>query len=383
MRSFFQATSSHEATSLSSCITLPKPLPTNNNASNQSRSLVDKEILMPWVGYGTYRLGQKRAHSAVLSALQTGYRQIDTAFIYGGQTTELQVGKALRDAFDRNILHSREDVFVTTKQWREFHGYDASLKCLEMSLGRLGLDYVDCWMMHWPGPCWECKSRQNRGGSNDNHKCTLEEDGDTDVVWSRAKDGVQKDEMASLRAETWRAMEDAYLSGKARSIAVSNFTIQHLQTLKQTATLWPPAMNQIELHPYYPQNELVEYCQKEGIVIQAYASLGGQDSTKAKWKKLGGKLLDCPPVIAAANKLSTEKRKVTAGQILLRWALQRNCAVIPKTVCPVRMRENANLFDFRLSDDDMKAISNLGEDVDEDEGRLCWRTEPLRMLNFD
>jgi diketogulonate reductase-like aldo/keto reductase len=178
-------------------------------------------------------------------------------------------------------------------------------------------------------------------------------------------------------------MEDAYLSGKARSIAVSNFTIQHLQTLKQTATLWPPAMNQIELHPYYPQNELVEYCQKEGIVIQAYASLGGQDSTKAKWKKLGGKLLDCPPVIAAANKLSTEKRKVTAGQILLRWALQRNCAVIPKTVCPVRMRENANLFDFRLSDDDMKAISNLGEDVDEDEGRLCWRTEPLRMLNFD
>jgi len=298
--------------------------------------------------------------------------------VYGGQTTELQVGHALRDAF-RQKMCNRHDVFVTTKQWREYHGYDESLKCLELSLDRLGLDYVDMWMMHWPGPCWESKV----GQSKESHGCDKRVEEDNDTLWSRAKPGMQRDEIASIRAETWRAMEDAYRSGKTRSIAVSNFTIQHLQTLKQTATLWPPAVNQIELHPYYPQNELVEYCNREGIVVQAYASLGGQDGTKTKWKKLGGRLLESPPVIEASNNLSCGRRAITPGQVLLRWALQSNVAIIPKTICPVRMRENANLFDFELSDDVMDAISKLGDHVDEEEGRICWRTEPLRMLNFD
>jgi diketogulonate reductase-like aldo/keto reductase len=128
------------------------------------------------------------------------------------------------------------------------------------------------------------------------------------------------------------------------------------------------------MHPYYPQNELVEYCQKEGIVVQAYASLGGQDGTKAKWKKLGGKLLKSAPVLTASNNLSNGRREVTPGQVLLRWALQRNCAIVPKTVSPPRMRENANLFDFELSQHDMNEISKLGENVDRDEGRICWRT---------
>jgi diketogulonate reductase-like aldo/keto reductase len=342
---------------------------------------------MPWVGYGTYRLGQRNAHSAVLAALQTGYRQVDTAFVYGGQTTEVEVGKALRDAINQKIITSRQDVFVTTKQWRDYHGYDASLKCLELSLERLQLDYVDCWMMHWPGPCWESKPRQaaKEHGSSESHKRALEEDEEEEEedVWSKTKDGIRKDDIARLRGETWRAMEDAYRSGKTRSIAVSNFTIQHLQALKKTATLWPPAINQIEIHPYYPQNELVEYCHKEGIVVQAYASLGGQDGTKAKWKKLGGKLLESVPVLTASNNLSTGQRKVTAGQVLLRWALERNCAIVPKTVNRSRMRENANLFDFKLSQEDSNAISKLVENVNKDEGRICWRTEPLRLLDFD
>ena len=306
----------------------------------------------------------------------------------------MEVGRALRQALQQNVIDSRQDVFVTTKQWREYHGYDASLQCLEMSLERLGLDYVDCWMMHWPGPCWESsKTRQSlddrltESGDHQsvNHKqLSTSKNCDINDPWSRAKPGMQKDQIASLRAETWRAMEHAYKSGKARSIAVSNFTIQHLQTLKQTATLWPPAMNQIECHPYHPQRELLEYCQQEGILVQAYASLGGQDGTKAKWKELGGKLLECPAVVGAANNHSLiQQRTVTPGQVLLRWALQRNCAVVPKTVCPDRMRENANLFDFTLSHDEMKEISKLGEDMDEGKGRLCWRTEPLRLLNFD
>lgn len=377
---FHAVSSAREATSLTSCVALPQLLPTHSSPAVASPSQSNSPILMPWVGYGTYRLGQRNAHSAVLAALQTGYRQIDTAFVYGGQTTELEVGKALRDALDQRVIGSREEVFITTKQWREYHGYDASLRCLEKSLDRLGLDYVDCWMMHWPGPCWKVKEKQTKE-ANKSHKRSLNDE-DEDV-WSTAKVGMSKDEIASLRAETWRAMEDAFILGKARSIAVSNFTVQHLQTLKQSATLWPPAVNQIEVHPYYPQTELVEYCKNEGIIVQAYASLGGQDGTKAKWKKLGGKLLEAAPVVAASKTLSSGQRTVTPGQVLLRWALQRNCAVVPKTVSPVRMRENANLFDFELSVNAMNEISKLNENVDGDEGRICWRTEPLRMLDFD
>ena len=182
-------------------------------------------------------------------------------------------------------------------------------------------------------------------------------------------------------------MEHAYRQGKTRSIAVSNFTIQHLETLKQSATLWPPALNQVECHPYYQQKDLLDYCRKEGIIVQAYAALGGQDGTKAKWKALGGKLIEAPPVLASANvkRLSNPAKKATPAQVLLRWALQRNCAIVPKTCSPARMKENAEIFDFALTEDDMKSISSLGDTLGDNykEGRLCWRTEPLRMLNFD
>jgi len=249
------------------------------------------------------------------------------------------------------------------------------------------MDYVDCWMMHWPGPCWESKPRQERDQIKNNRGSKRsQEENDTDMdPWKNAKEGMGKDEIIALRAETWRAMEDAYRLGKTRSIAVSNFTIQHLESLKQSATLWPPAINQIECHPYYPQNDLLEYCKKEGIVVQAYAALGGQDGTKAKWKELGGKLLESPPVVSAASKLSNPLKKVTPAQVLLRWALQRNCAIVPKTSSPVRMKENANVFDFILAAGDMEAISNLSSRLENEVsvGRLCWRTEPLRMLDFN
>ncbi|KAL3787230.1 hypothetical protein HJC23_004271 [Cyclotella cryptica] len=371
-----------DATSLLCCAPLPNLLPINasrGQAAPPDQPAAQSTVLMPWVGYGTYRLGHKHARAAVLAALQTGYRHIDTAFIYGGQTTELQVGKAIADALQQGIVASREEIFVTTKQWREYHGYEQSTKCLDLSLERLGLDYVDCWMMHWPGPCWEHKPPQSPENHDNQSQQTLEQN---DSPWAHAKAGMGQSEMAQLRSETWRAMEDAYRCGKARSIAVSNFTIQHLQTLKQTATLWPPAVNQIECHPYYPQSELVEYCQREGIVVQAYASLGGQDGTKAKWKKLGGKLMESAPVVDISKRLSTAQRTVTPGQVLLRWALQRNCVIVPKTASLTRMSENARVFDFELSQQDILQITKLEDNAVGDEGRLCWRTEPLRMLNF-
>ena len=177
-------------------------------------------------------------------------------------------------------------------------------------------------------------------------------------------------------------MEDALRQGKARSIAVSNFTIQHLETLKQTAEIWPPAVNQVECHPYYPQNDLLEYCHKEGILLQAYASLGGQDGTKAKWKILGGKLMETAPVLAAAKRLDYPNKVVTPSQVLLRWALQRNSAVVQKTCSPARMKENADIFHFVLTEEEMTNISNLSSSIEIGEGRLCWRMEPFRMLDF-
>lgn len=359
----FQAVSrAIDARSLLDCSVLTTPRRDPSSELHFTNEL--KKVLMPYVGFGTYRLGKRQSRVATLEALKVGYRHIDTAFVYGGQTTEMEVGKALKDALNQSIIKSRQDVFITTKQWREYHGYDASMKCLELSLERLGVDYVDCWMMHWPGPCWESrdKRQQSEGAAIE------------DEIWLNAKDGMGMNEITSLRAETWRAMEDAYKKGKAMSIAVSNFTIQHLEALKKTATIWPPAVNQIECHPYYPQNDLIKYCQNEGIIVQAYASLGGQDGTKAKWKALGGKLLESAPILEASKRLNK-----TPAQILLRWSLQRNCAVVPKTCDPNRMKENKNIFDFNLSEDEMKVISSLSERVGDNEGRLCWRTEPLRI----
>ena len=346
-----------------------KPMyhPATINVGNAPKRSKDVTT-MPWVGFGTYRLGKRQSRTATLDALKNGYRHIDTAFVYGGQTTEIEVGKALNDALQMGVIESREDVFITTKQWREYHGYDASMKCLELSLERLGVEYVDMWMMHWPGPCFESKDKRQKMSTGG----TMAEDD----PWIYVKEGMGIDEIAALRAETWRAMEDAYRAGKTRSIAVSNFTIEHLEKLKLTATLWPPSVNQIESHPYYPQNDLIEYCQREGIIVQAYAALGGQDGTKAKWKALGGKLLESAPVLEASERLNK-----TPAQILLRWSLQRNCAIVPKTCDVTRMKENSDIFDFELSDEEMQAISNLSEGVAEGEGRLCWRTDKLRLVD--
>ncbi len=212
-------------------------------------------VLMPWVGFGTYRLGANQAKQAVLSALDAGYRMVDTAYIYSGEKTEPEVGRALASAMAAGVVR-RDEVFVTTKHWRKFHGFEPALGCLERSLKRLQLEYVDCWMMHWPGPAWSTMNRRND---------ELAAHG----PWHYAAEGHGKEQMAALRAETWRAMEHALRQGKARSIGVSNFTVAHLEALKRTATVWPPSVNQVECHPLFPQAELREYCAREGIVLQA------------------------------------------------------------------------------------------------------------------
>jgi aldehyde reductase len=315
--------------------------------------------------------------------LKQGYRCIDTAFIYGGETTETQVGLAIQDALQQGILGDRKDLVIQTKHWRNYHGYEPTLQCLELSLKRLQVEWIDVWLMHWPGPAWNTMGRR---------KDVIAKDG----PWQYASHS--KDDLPMLRAETWRAMEKALEEGKVKAIGVSNFSVAHLERLKQTATIWPPAVNQIECHPLYPQKELLEYCAEEGIVVQAYASLGGQDAGKAFWKKVYPpkkgeqpvtKLLNSPPVLNLSKEVDR-----TPAQVLLRWALEKNLALVPKSSSPERMSENASIFDFSLSLEQMErlesalanaiaeAASKEGESV-ADMARLCWRNDPLRLLDFD
>jgi diketogulonate reductase-like aldo/keto reductase len=344
------------------------------------------KVILPWIGYGTYKLKHEIARDCTLEAIRQGYRGIDTAFIYGRETTEKQVGLAIQDAIEEGIVE-RKDLCVITKHWRKYHGYEPSMECLRLSLKRLQLDYIDLWLMHWPGPAWKTMNRRND---------LIAEHG----AWHYAVHS--KEEIPEWRAETWRAMEDACKDGKVRAIGVCNFTIQHLERLKTTATMWPPAVNQIECHPLFPQQELLEYCAKEGILVQAYSSLGGQDAGKKFYRELypltkGQKVKDhavtslanTPPVLALANEVGR-----TAAQVLLRWALEQNLALVPKTSTKERMIENAQAMEFSLT---KKQIAQLGKDIQDAltkaaaaEGvdiksmaRLCWRNDPLRDLDFD
>ena len=223
---------------------------------------------LPLLGLGTYKFkkGSNDAHRAVLDALSVGIRHIDTAFIYGGETIEAEIGRALASP---ECSVPRSDIFLTSKQWRAYHGYDGTSKCLDLSLKRLQTNYLDLYLIHWPGPAYNTMSRSKDA------MATADEG-----AFIYAKTGHDRTALASLRAETWRAMEDAVYSGRCRSIGVSNFTVKHLESLRRTARIWPPAVNQVELHPYNPQTELAQYCRKEGIVLEAYASLGRQDSGK-------------------------------------------------------------------------------------------------------
>mmetsp|Transcript_11579 Transcript_11579/g.17523 ORF Transcript_11579/g.17523 Transcript_11579/m.17523 type:complete len:314 (+) Transcript_11579:324-1265(+) len=311
------------------------------------------------------------------------HRLIDTAFIYGGEQTEKEVGRALTTAMSNPNL-SRKEIFITTKQWRAYHGYEETLKCLDLSLKRLKLDYVDLYLIHWPGPAYSTMARR---------KDVIEKDG----AFAYAKDGHEAHNMQALRSETWRAMEDAVYSGKCRAIGVSNFTVRHLEALKSTARIWPPAVNQIELHPYNPQTELVDYCKEHNIVVQAYASLGGQDCGKKRWNVLGGRLVERSETLEIAK-----KHGKTPAQVLLKWSSQQGFVVIPKSTNVDHLKENfeAVAESWSLDDEDMTLLASINKssaengsssvdnDTEEDEvindqRRLCWVRDPLKMLDFD
>ena len=255
-------------------------------------------VKIPWVGLGTYKLAKgKQTYETVLKALELGYRHLDTAFIY---ENEEEVGKAVRDSGLK-----RSEIFVTTKLWNDHQGYEKGKQAFHASLKLLGFDYVDLYLIHWP--------------------------------------------LLETRLDAWRALVEIKQQGFARSIGVSNFTIPHLeQLLKHSDEV--PSVNQVEFSPFLYQKDLLDFCTKHKIYLEAYSPL------------TRGEKLQHPVLVKIAK-----KHKRTSAQVILRWALEIGVIVLPKSVSPERLKENISLFDFELDQTDHTEMATLNEDF-----RISW-----------
>lgn len=251
-------------------------------------------IQIPRFGLGVYQIPPGKATlKAVKYAFKIGYRHIDTAKIYGN---EADVGRALKESDLR-----REEVFVTTKVWNSDQGYESTLRACEGSLKRLGLSYVDLYLVHWP--------------------------------------------VQGRLVETWKAMIKLLNDGKAYAVGVSNYSINEIKETIQTSDTIP-AINQVEFHPFLYQKDLLQFCKKNGIQLEAYSPL------------TRGKRLDHPELVKMAQKYDK-----TTAQILIRWILQHELVVIPKSSHEERILENSQVFDFHIQQKDMGVLNSLNEDL--------------------
>ncbi len=261
--------------------------------SLRSRIKLNNDVEIPILGLGVWQsppgIGTR---DAVKFALESGYRLIDTVRIYGN---EGDVGATIRGSG-----LPRDEIFVTTKVWNSDQGYDSTVRACQESLRRMGLNYLDMFLVHWP--------------------------------------------VSGLRAETWRAMCLLLKQGKCRAIGVSNYTIHHIQELLELTDV-VPAVNQVEFHPFLYQKELLEFCRESKIQLEAYSPL------------TRGERLDNPKITALAA-----RHNRTPAQVLIRWGLQHSLVLIPKSVRKERILENGRVFDFALSSEEMKTLDSLNED---------------------
>lgn len=249
-------------------------------------------LSMPQVGFGVFQISDEEVVTTVTKAFEVGYRSIDTAAAY---ENERGVGEAIAKS---NI--PREKLFITTKVRNADQGYENTLKAFDKSLAKLGLDYIDLYIIHWPMPAYD------------------------------------------EYVETYQALEKLYHDGKVKAIGVSNFNIEHLERIFSECKV-KPVLNQIECHPYLQQDELKTFCKQHDIYIESWSPLGQ-----------GGEVLNDKVITEIA-----EKYGKTSAQVIIRWHLQEGSIVIPKSVTPSRIEENFDVLDFELSTDDMEKIAKI------------------------
>ncbi|MFT9598232.1 aldo/keto reductase [Mesobacillus sp.] len=258
----------------------------------QDTTTLHNGVKMPWFGLGVFKVQEgSEVVESVKAALRNGYKSIDTAAVY---RNEEGVGQGIKEAGV-----PREKLFITTKVWNSDQGYESTLQAFETSMEKLGLEYLDLYLIHWP--------------------------------------------VAGKYKETWKALEKLYKDGKVRAIGVSNFHVHHLKDLMADAEI-KPMVNQVEYHPHLAQTELLEFCKAEGIQMEAWSPLKQ------------GELLSEPTIVEIA-----EKHKKSTAQVILRWDLQNEVITIPKSVKEHRIIENADIFDFELSADDMDRLNSLNK----------------------
>jgi len=265
--------------------------------SLNDRITLNNGTKMPGLGLGVFQISDEDTTKVVADGIKAGYRLIDTAQVYGN---EAGTGKGIKEGLVETGL-DREDLFVTSKVWNDHLTYDETIAAFNDSLQKLGLDYLDLYLIHWPG------------------------------------DNSFKD--------SYQALEDLYKAGKIKAIGVSNFEIHHLKELAEYADI-TPVLNQVESHPRMSQNELREYAAANDIKIQAWSPL------------MQGQILKNETLQKIAD-----KHNKSVAQIILRWDIQRDVMLVVKSVRPERMASNADVFDFSLDDEDMKLINDMNQDL--------------------
>ncbi|WML60644.1 aldo/keto reductase [Neobacillus sp. PS2-9] len=259
----------------------------------QDTTTLSNGVKMPWFGLGVFKVEEgSEVVESVKAAIRNGYRSIDTAAIY---QNEEGVGQAIRES---GI--AREELFVTSKVWNADLGYESTIAAYETSLKKLGLDYLDLYLIHWP--------------------------------------------VAGKYKEAWRALETLYKEGRVKAIGVSNFHVHHLEDVMKDAEI-KPMVNQVEYHPRLAQKEVRAFCQEHGIQLEAWSPL------------MQGQLLDNEVLQGIAQKYNK-----SVAQVILRWDLQNGVVTIPKSTKEHRIIENSQVFDFKLTAEDMEAIDSLNQD---------------------
>lgn len=267
--------------------------------------LLSNGVKIPSIGFSTYKSGDDEETAKIIkNALNLGYKMIDTASFYNN---EVGIGNGIKES---DI--DRKDIFIVTKLWNDDHGYDNTIEAFNKSLNNLQVDYIDLYLIHWPN---------------------------------------------KLNAETWRAFEHLYETGKVKAIGVCNFKVEHLEELKKTAKIMP-MVNQVEIHPFSTKNNIINYCKDNNIKVVAWSPISR------------GRVLSNELMIDLS-----QKYKKSIVQIVLRWHMQKGVIPIPKSSNENRIKENIDIFDFEISSEDMKAIDSLDEGDD-----MSVTTPPLNTI---